>query len=260
FGKPGAYYGTVEQQGRMTLHLHFLLWVEGSLPLQEIRTRLMSEDSIFTKSLLAYMESCHVGDFHTGSMEDIQARTCVSTNKDSTYIDPTLTLPIPPPQVQCTNGEGCVCDACREFKIWCDAFWCSTDDIMYRSNIHRCYAKKDNTISKKAKGKNPLPRQHPTGKGCVDENGNCTSRFPRPLFEESNVELDTGHINMKKREEWINTVTPIVTAVNRCNTDTTCLMSGTAVKATVAYVTDYVTKSSLRTHQLFSIMYDTYTK
>ena len=27
FGETAAYYGTVEQQGRLTLHLHMLLWI-----------------------------------------------------------------------------------------------------------------------------------------------------------------------------------------------------------------------------------------
>ena len=31
FGGTEAYYGTVEQQGRLTLHLHLLLWIKGAL-------------------------------------------------------------------------------------------------------------------------------------------------------------------------------------------------------------------------------------
>lgn len=31
FGHTEAYYGTVEQQGRLTLHLHMLLWIMGLL-------------------------------------------------------------------------------------------------------------------------------------------------------------------------------------------------------------------------------------
>jgi hypothetical protein len=35
YGDTSAYYGTVEQQGRLTLHLHMLLWIRGSLSPQE---------------------------------------------------------------------------------------------------------------------------------------------------------------------------------------------------------------------------------
>jgi hypothetical protein len=31
YGQTSGYYGTVEQQGRLTLHLHLLLWIKGSL-------------------------------------------------------------------------------------------------------------------------------------------------------------------------------------------------------------------------------------
>ena len=41
YGKTSAYYGTVEQQGRLTLHLHLLLWIRGALTPQEIRDRIM---------------------------------------------------------------------------------------------------------------------------------------------------------------------------------------------------------------------------
>jgi len=37
YGKTAAYYGAVEQQGRLTLHLHMLLWILNSLSPQEIR-------------------------------------------------------------------------------------------------------------------------------------------------------------------------------------------------------------------------------
>ena len=56
---------------------------------------------------------------------------------------------------------------------------------------------------------------------------------------------------MKKSEPWINTVTQVVTYLFRCNTDITCLLSGTAIKAVVMYVSDYITKSSLKTHTIF---------
>src|SRR6185369_5284445 len=49
FGKPSAYYGTVEQQGRLTLHLHMLLWIVNSLSPQEIRNRIMDPTSDFQK-------------------------------------------------------------------------------------------------------------------------------------------------------------------------------------------------------------------
>jgi len=56
---------------------------------------------------------------------------------------------------------------------------------------------------------------------------------------------------MKKLEPNINTVSPVMTYLFRCNTDVTCLKSGTAMKAVIMYVTNYVTKTALKTHVIF---------
>ena len=45
YGDTAGYYGTVEQQGRMTLHLHLMLWIVNSLSPQEIRDRIMDPSS-----------------------------------------------------------------------------------------------------------------------------------------------------------------------------------------------------------------------
>ena len=62
---------------------------------------------------------------------------------------------------------------------------------------------------------------------------------------------ELGSICMKKIEAWLNTFTPLVMYALRCNTDVTSLSSGTAIKAVVLYVSDYITKSTLKTHTIF---------
>ena len=37
YGDTSLYYGTVKQQGHLTLHLYMLLWIKGALTPQEIR-------------------------------------------------------------------------------------------------------------------------------------------------------------------------------------------------------------------------------
>ena len=36
YGDTSGYYGTVEQQGQLTLHLHMLVWIKGALSLEEM--------------------------------------------------------------------------------------------------------------------------------------------------------------------------------------------------------------------------------
>jgi hypothetical protein len=69
FGETSAYYGTVEQQGRMTLHLHLLLWIEGSLSPDETRKKILDQTSDFQHRIIEYLEAAHVGEFLTGPMK-----------------------------------------------------------------------------------------------------------------------------------------------------------------------------------------------
>ena len=71
YGKTSGYYGTVEQQGRLTLHLHMLVWIRNSLTPQEIRTRIMDPNSDFQQRMVQYLESVRIGEFTTGTMEEI---------------------------------------------------------------------------------------------------------------------------------------------------------------------------------------------
>jgi hypothetical protein len=232
YGDTEAYYGTVEQQGRLALHLHLLLWIRGSLSPQEIRDRIMDPESTFQKRLVEYLESVHVGEFMTGPMEKIASEVeCLAKNPE--YKDPTQTLPHPPPPL-CKHPMKDDCAKCKKHRDWQSKFKITVDDILLRSNVHKCGGGKN--------GRRPT---------CINKQGNCKARFPRTIFEQTEVDPQTGALNIKKGEPWLNTVTPILTYVLKCNTDVTSLLSGTAVKAVVAYISDYVTKTALRTYTMF---------
>ncbi|KAJ3557014.1 hypothetical protein NM688_g1702 [Phlebia brevispora] len=181
FGRTSAYYGTVEQQGRTTLHLHLLLWIAGAYSPQEIRDRAVDQSSTFAAEILSWLESCHQGEFSTGSEDDIR---------------------------------------------------------------HRLFAKGRPSENEKSK-----THEH----GCGKRVGKtCRARFPRyPLYEYSFVELESGALRLKKGEMWLNTFSVVLTYLMRCNTDVTSLLSGTQVKAVIAYVTDYITKMSLKSYTIF---------
>ena len=233
YGEAEAYYGTVEQQGRLALHLHLLLWIRGSLSPQEIRDRIMDPESNFQKRIVEYLESVHIGEFMTGPMEKVVSDVEYRTAQDSEYRDPTQTLPESPPPL-CKHPLKDDCARCKKHKSWEDRFKSTVDDILLKSNVHKCGGGKN--------GRRPT---------CINKQGNCKARFPRPLFKQTEVDPMTGALNIKKGEPWLNTVTPVLTYVLRCNTDVTSLLSGTAVKAVVAYISDYVTKTALKTYTMF---------
>ena len=240
YGETDAYYGTVEQQGRLTLHLHLLLWIKGALSPQEIRDRIMDPSSDFQKCIVEYLESVHKGELYGGSFEDIQAQCQDAKKNNPEYKDPTHTMPIPPPPL-CKN-KGCnKCLRCTNLKVWQGKFHATTDDLLSRSNHHRCRRPEiDGEDSTKVKRK-----------GCLNAQGQCKARFPREIVEETMVDPLSGALKIKKGEMWLNTFTPELTYLLRCNTDTTSLMSGTAIKAVVKYITEYVTKTGLNSYTAF---------
>ncbi|KAJ3897073.1 hypothetical protein F5879DRAFT_785414, partial [Lentinula edodes] len=75
--------------------------------------------------------------------------------------------------------------------------------------------------------------------------------FPRECFQQTLVDPENGHINLKKLEEWLNDISPGLTYLVRGNTDVSSILSGTAIKSAVIYIADYITKTGLKTHVVF---------
>jgi hypothetical protein len=238
YSETAAYYATVEQQGRLTLHLHMLLWILNSSSPQEIKDRIMDPNSDFQKKIVEYLESVHVGEFMTGTMDEIKEQ--VEKNmKTEEYKDPTQTLPDAPPEP--THCDCTKCESCENTANWWQSFKNTVDDLILRSNVHKCRTSIPADEKKQKKER----------RGCINKHGNCKARFPRQTFYNTEVDPKTGALNIKKGERWINTLTPIVTFLLRCNSDITSLLSGTAIKAIVAYISDYVTKPGLKTYTIF---------
>ena len=241
YGDTTAYYGTVEQQGRLTLHIHMLIWLIGNLTPQEMRKRILDPNIDFQKKLISWLESCHIGEFMTGSKQDILERVAKQSESKS-YRDPTETLPQPPPPLcQLNHSKDDNCQSCTELNMWWKTFDNTVDDLLSKSNIHNCERgiNKDGSVSKRYVS-------------CKDnKEGKCKARFPRSTFESTQVDPETGALSIKKHEAWMNFITPVLTYITRCNTDVTCMWSGTALKAVIMYVSDYITKTGLKTHIIF---------
>ncbi|KAI5885440.1 uncharacterized protein SCHCODRAFT_01050459, partial [Schizophyllum commune H4-8] len=248
YGPTSAYYAAVEQQGRLTLHLHSLLWIRGAPSPQTIRDRLLGGDTAFEREMIRYLEEMQTGQFLTGDIETVRARQKDATRRKGAYEDPTQTLPEPPPPPCKCKQRACECADKR--KLWWSRFKETVDDLILRVQIHRCIRKRGARAAESAaKGrKDPLEGI----KGCKGDDDICEARFPRDYVSKSYVDRVTGAIHLVKTEVMMNCVTPVVTYLTRGNTDTTSLQSGTSMKAVVLYVSDYITKCSLKTYHIMS--------
>jgi hypothetical protein len=83
YGNVPAYYGTVEQQGRLTLHFHMLIWLQGNLTAQEMREQILDPNSDWKKRLVSWLESCHIGQFMTGTKDEVLNHVAKYTNHAS---------------------------------------------------------------------------------------------------------------------------------------------------------------------------------
>jgi hypothetical protein len=202
---------------------------------------LLSDAPGFRRDLISWLEGCHQGEFSTGSMATVKdiitKRSSLASHPEHKHRDddalltsnelatgdPTASLPNPPPTFPSST----------ESAIWFKQLQVISDEVVYRSNRHS-----EN-------------HRH----GCrASPAHECRARFPRELHQSTTVDDTTGALVLKKHERWINTFNVTLSYLLRCNTDVTCLLSGTMVRAVIAYVTDYVTKSSLKTHTMFDII------
>ncbi|KAF7977176.1 hypothetical protein HWV62_4617 [Athelia sp. TMB] len=235
YGKMSAYYGTVEQQGRLTLHLHLLLWIRGALTPQEIRDRMLDPDGVFQTDMVRYLEAAHQGEFASGDLATVKRQVAAAESKPG-YLNPTLTLADPPP-VPCGKANCIGCGKCEGVKEWWKKAEETTDDLLLKSNMHRC------------------------DKNCWSSEAMvCKSRFPREVVRSTLIDQDSGSLKIKKLEPRMNTFSRNLTYMLRCNSDVTSLLSGTALKAVVAYVTEYVTKCGLKTYHIFDAVRNTIQK
>jgi Helitron helicase-like domain at N-terminus len=132
FGKTSGYYGTVEQQGRLTLHLHLLLWIKNSLSPQEIHSKIMDRDSNFQQQMVQYLESVCKGEFFDGNLNDTSQKVAEAKKNDVNYTNPTKTMPEPLPS-QCKKKEHENCEDCLAMTSWWLKFTRTTDDLLLQS-------------------------------------------------------------------------------------------------------------------------------
>lgn len=82
----------------------------------------------------------------------------------------------------------------------------------------------------------------------------CRMRMPRKLIPTSSIDPTTGHISMRRSDQWINNFNDYLISACRSNMDIKFIWSGSDAKALVYYITDYVTKMSLSFHDTFALI------
>ena len=183
-----AFYGTVEQQGQLTLHLHMLIWIHGTLSPDEMRCRILDPTSDFREHLVNYLEGTHAGNFINASLKDIESDMReISASED--HKDPTEMLPKAPP-LPCSKEQCNTCDWCTNMHYWWMHFGYVVNALLFKSNLHKCLS---------TKNKDGSQNKGCVFKGCLDNiYGKCKARFPHTVYKKTEIDPESGSILMKK--------------------------------------------------------------
>ncbi|KAJ6556239.1 hypothetical protein B0H19DRAFT_994488, partial [Mycena capillaripes] len=211
-----AYYGCVEAQGRGTLHCHMLVWVEGGLNPNEIKRRALSTDEA-----------------------DVEF-----SKRLLTFLDDTISNSIPPdpdPNIDVPSNRH---HPCSVRGIPLDGS--ENNDAKRAKDMHNLTLKCQRHDHSKTCFK--YWRGPPEPKTCRfdlhENNSKPTSSF----------DSETGEICLRCLDGLVNNFNATILEAMRCNMDIKFIGSGASAKAILYYITDYITKSQLKTHVAFAML------
>lgn len=210
-----GYYGCVEAQGRGSLHCHMMVWLEGALNPNEIKNRIIQDgDTGFRDRLIAFLDD---------------------TISNDIPIDANPDLLIPSSQHHPCSVEGVSLEIPSEERPQ------ARQKDLYHL-VKACqYHKHSNTCYKYWKGPG-----HP--KECrfdLDENNICL---------ETKFNMETGELCFRCLNGLVNNFNRTILEAIRCNMDIKFIGSGSAAKAVTYYITNYITKSQLKTHVAYAAL------
>ncbi|KAF5354457.1 hypothetical protein D9758_012381 [Tetrapyrgos nigripes] len=100
YGDLAAHYGTVEQQGRLTLHLHLMLWLKGCLSPQDVRDKMLNTQTDFAAKIIQYFESVYSGDYFENEPSTFSVKEAAAKSSHN-YTDPTKMVDDVPLRANC---------------------------------------------------------------------------------------------------------------------------------------------------------------
>ena len=210
-----GYYGCVESQGRGTLHCHMLVWLEGALNPNEIRDRVMkNRDTEWGQQLIRYLDDA-------------------ITNVIPDDPDPQLSIPSlshHPCSVRGVNLEEP--DLGTRLKSRLKDLYGVVRECQSHSHTKTCY--------KYQKAGGDL---------------RCRFDHNETNFREiSEFDPETAEICLRCLHGMVNNFNATIIEAIRCNMDIKFIGSGESAKAILYYVTDYITKTDLKTHVAYAAL------
>ncbi|THU85216.1 hypothetical protein K435DRAFT_685978, partial [Dendrothele bispora CBS 962.96] len=217
-GHVTSYYGCVEAQGRGTLHCHMLIWVEGSLNPNELKAKVLANDQSsreFQQRLINFLDATIINH--------IQPIPSTSSPQSTPDFHPSSVRS----HLHSNSQSGNDISTRRDL----DMHFLSKSCQSHR-HTKTCY--------KYCKPGEPLQCRF----DMDPSNTEPTSRF----------DVETGELHLRCLDGMVNNYNPTMLEALRCNMDIKFIGSGASAKAILYYVTDYITKSPLKTHVAYAAL------
>ncbi|KAH9889758.1 hypothetical protein C8Q73DRAFT_747544 [Cubamyces lactineus] len=217
FGKCDAYFGTVEAQGRGTLHCHMLIWLEGHPSPQRMRD-LMLDSQKYQEDMFRWLESIV---------------KCELLGTEAVVAEPGgVALPRP----RFGDDHPGVYPAPSVTELSADEF-----DNQYAVFVNEQvkafnWHEHTDTCWKYLK------------RGDRRDDAHCRMRIDGGTEPATRIDEETGAIVIRRLHPRIACYNDVVMFLVKANMDIKHIGSGEAAKALLYYVTDYITKASLSTH------------
>ncbi|HLP35109.1 MAG TPA: DUF6570 domain-containing protein [Amoebophilaceae bacterium] len=214
-GKVRGYYGTVETQGRGTLHFHCLIWLKDFPHTETFYDKLKCDE--YRDKVKEFIDN-----ICTASL--IELHNIPPTIDVNTYIKPSDPL--------VSNDD----------TTYRSKFENTVGKLAHKNQIHRhsftCYK-----FSKKVYGKN---KKEPKCRFNFDGDG-------KKIIQETRVAKD-GSITLKRNHGMLNDYNPAIMYCIRSNMDIRFIPGSRDSRAIGIYITEYITKNALTTHNIMTII------
>nr|GAT47507.1 ATP-dependent DNA helicase [Mycena chlorophos] len=216
FGKVGAYYGVVEAQGRGSLHVHILVWLEHQISPPELQRRIQSDPQV-AQSIYDWFDDVFSLSFPEGTQPYVPQKGDYSR----------LPVLCRPPDPDDPDFGASFAQNLRDLLH-------EVDQIHTHSET--CFKYLPKTLR-------------------IPENMELDCRFnlPRNTVEKTHLD-DEGTLHLKCADGRVVPHNPLCTIAERCNTDCKPIGSGGVAMSMCYYVGNYTIKGAMDTAFIFSAL------
>ncbi|PBK82429.1 hypothetical protein ARMGADRAFT_946589 [Armillaria gallica] len=210
-----AYYGCVKAQGRGTLHCHMLVWLHGALDLNEIKQHIMDAgDDAFQDRLLSFLN-----DAMSNYIPDV----------------PMDSEPVMSDGFHTATARG------QDTGILTDHLDQAMVDRDLQNLVVDCQVHKHTKTCYKY-------WHYPDPKVCQFDLDKAN------IQEELFFDYEKSELCLRCLDGLVNNFNETILHAVWCNMDIKFVGSGASAKAVLYYITDYITKSQLKTHVVYAAL------